>query len=67
VAVDTAKGRGTLSVGLDRKANTSRAVAHFRFVIFVLLRMAASAEAASVPMLLRPILRARGGVGMVRE
>ena len=36
-------------------------------VICVALRMAASAEAPSFPMLLLPILQARGGMGTVRE
>jgi hypothetical protein len=53
-------------MGIDMKANT-RVAAHPRLVIFVFLRMAASAEAPSAPMSLPPRLRARGGVGMVRE
>ena len=36
-------------------------------VIFVSLRTAARAEAPMALMMLRPILRARGGVGIVRE
>jgi len=55
-----------VSTGIDMKANT-RAAAHFRLVIFVSLRMAASAEAPLSPMLLQKRLRVRGGVGMVRE
>jgi hypothetical protein len=44
-----------VSMGIDTKANT-RAAAHPRFVICVSLRMAASAEAPSAPMLLYPRL-----------
>ena len=55
-----------VSVGIDTKANT-RAAAHSRLVICVSLRMAASAEAPLSPMSLFWRLRARGGVGMVRE
>ena len=55
-----------VSMGIDRKADALVA-AHSSLVICVSLRMAASAEAPLAPMLLRPILRARGGVGMVRE
>ena len=36
-------------------------------VIFVSLRMAASAEAPLAPMKLLPILQARGRMGMVRD
>ena len=43
------------------------AAAHPRVVICVSLRTAASAEAPLSPMLLYPILQARGGTGMVRE
>ena len=53
-------------MGIDRKADALVA-AHSSLVICVSLRMAASAEAPLAPMLLLPILRARGGVGMVRE
>jgi hypothetical protein len=53
-------------VGIDTKAN-AWAAAHSKLVICVSLRMAASAEAPSYPMPLSPRLRARGGVGMVRE
>jgi hypothetical protein len=42
-------------MGIDTKANT-RAVAHLRLMIFVSLRMAASAEAPLSPMLLPPSL-----------
>ena len=58
--------RAGVSMGIDRKADALVA-AHSSLVICVSLRMAASAEAPLAPMLLRPILRARGGVGMVRE
>ena len=44
-----------VSMGIDRKANT-RAVAHFRLVICVSLRMAESAEAPWSPILLFPRL-----------
>jgi hypothetical protein len=55
-----------LSAGIDTKANT-QAAAHSKLVICVPLRMVASAEAPSSPMLFHSRLRARGGVGMVRE
>ena len=42
-------------MGVDMKANT-RAAAHPRLVIFVSLRMAASAEAPSSPIWLDPRL-----------
>ena len=58
--------RAGVSMGIDTKANT-RAAAHSRLVICVNLRMEASAEAPWTPMLLPSRLRARGGVGMVRE
>ena len=48
-----------VSMGIDMKANTW-AAAHFRLVICVFLRMAASAEAPLSPMLLQKRLRARG-------
>jgi hypothetical protein len=69
--VETCKGTegkvfANMSAGIDTKANT-QAAAHSRLVICVVLRMAASAEAPLAPMLLYPRLRARGGVGMVRE
>ena len=54
-------------MGADTEANTSGAGAHLRLVIFVSLRMAASAVAPSAPMLLTPRLRVRGGARMVRE
>ena len=38
-------------MGAGTKANTSRAAAHLRSVIFVSLRMAASVEAPSSPIL----------------
>ena len=43
--------RAGMSTGIDMKAKT-RAAAHFRLVICVSLRMAASAEAPSSPMAL---------------
>ena len=46
-------------MGADRKANASEA-AHFRLVMFVSLRMAASAVAPLAPMPLLLRLRARG-------
>eukprot|EP00964_Phaeocystis_antarctica_P051171 scaffold29846_cov45-Phaeocystis_antarctica.AAC.3 len=46
-------------MGADTKANTSGAAAHLRSVIFVSLRMAASAEAPSTPSSLPTRLRAR--------
>ena len=47
-----------MSAGADMISNSMwAAVAHPRVVIFVSLRMAASAEAPSAPMSLRPILR----------
>ena len=49
-----------VSMGADRKANTSEAAAHFRLVMFVSLRMAASAVAPLAPMPLLLRLRARG-------
>jgi hypothetical protein len=55
-----------LAAGIDTKANT-RAAVHPRLVIFVSLRMAASAVTPSVPIVLCPRLRARGGAGMVGE
>ena len=58
---------GNVSAGADRKANSSGVAAHLRLVIFVLLRMAASAVAASALMWLPPRLRARGRMGTVRE
>jgi len=69
--VGTCKARegkvfANVSAGIDRKANTG-AAAHYRCVICVSLRMAASAEAPLSPIELRARLRATGGVGMVRE
>ena len=52
-------------MGADMKANTAGAAAHLRSVIFVLLRMAASAVAPLAPMTLPPRLRARGRMGTV--
>ena len=51
-------------MGIDTKAN-ARAAAHSRLVIFVSLRMAASAEAPFSPILFHRRLRARGGTEMV--
>ena len=45
-----------MSMGADTKANTTGEAAHLRLVIFVSLRMAASAEAPSTPILLPPRL-----------
>ena len=53
-----------VSAGADKH---SGAAAHFRLVIIVLLRMAASAVAASALMPLLPRLRARGRMETVRE
>ena len=53
-------GSRRVSAGTDTKANTSGAAAHLRLVIFVSLRMAASAVAPSAPMLLRSRLCERG-------
>ena len=55
-----------VSMGADTKANTSEAAAHLRLVIFVSLRMAASAVAPSSLMLLCSRLPARGRMGTVR-
>ena len=55
-----------VSMGADTKAN-AWAAAHFRLVIIVSLRMAASAEAPSSPTLFQARLRARGGAGMMGE
>ena len=51
-----------VSMGIDRKANTG-AAAHFKLVICVSLRMAASAVAPSALMKLFLRLRARGWSG----
>ena len=56
-----------MSAGADRKANSSGVAAHLRLVIFVLLRMAASAVMPLPPMSLPPRLRAKGRMGTVRE
>ena len=48
---------------LKRKQNTLEAAAHLRLVIFVSLRMAASAVAPSAPIILRQRLRARSRMG----
>ena len=54
-------------MGADTKANALGAAAHFRLVIFIPLRTAASAVAPLVPILLSPRLRARAEVGAERE
>ena len=53
-----------MSAGIDTEAN-AWAAAHFRLVICVSLRMAASAEAPSSPILFQARLRARGGAGIM--
>ena len=53
------------STGADTNEN-AQAAAHSRLVICVSLRMAASAEAPSSPMMLHPILQSMGKVGAVR-
>ena len=55
-----------VSMGADTK-EYSRAAAHCRVVIFVPLRMAASAVAPSAPISLELRLRTRGGAKMVGE
>ena len=50
-------------MGADAKAMLCWGGTHSRLVIFVSLRMAASAVAPSAPMLLYPRLRARGRTG----
>ena len=52
-----------MSTGADTKANTSGVAAHLRSVIFVSLRMAASAVAPWAPIWLPLRLRARGRMG----
>ena len=55
-------------MGADTKTNTTQgAAAHLRLEIIVSLRTAASAEAPSSPMKLPSRLRARDGMGTVRE
>ena len=56
-----------VSAGADTKANTRGAAAHLRLEIIVSLSTAASAEAPSSSMKLASRLRARDGMGMVRE
>ena len=53
-------------MGADTKANASGAAAHLRLVIFVSLRMAASAVAPLSPIPLLKRLRVRGLMGAVR-
>ena len=60
------KYTGGMSTGADIKAN-AWAAAHSRLVTCVSLRMAASAEAPSSPILFQARLRARGGAGMMGE
>ena len=55
-----------VSTGADTKAN-AWAAAHSRLVTCVSLRMAASAEAPSSPILFQARLRARGGAGKMGE
>ena len=55
-----------VAAGIDTEAN-AWAAAHFRLVICVSLRMAASAEAPLYPILLQASLQARGGAGMMGE
>ena len=52
-----------VSAGADTKANTLGAAAHLRLVIFVSLRMAASAVAPWAPIRLALRLQARGRMG----
>ena len=59
--------RTGVSMGADRKAINSEAAAHLRLVMFVSLRMAASAMAPSAPMLFSRRLRARGRIETVRK
>ena len=59
--------RPSVSMGTATKANTTGAAVHLRWEIIVSLRIAASVEAPSAPMLLPLRLRARCGMGMVRE
>ena len=54
-------------MGADTKANTSEAAAHFRLVIIVSLRMAASEVTPLSPMPLLLRLRVRGKMETVRE
>ena len=59
--------RASLSTGADTKANTLEAAAHLSLVIFVSLRMAASAVTPLALMPLASRLRERGRMGTVRE
>ena len=61
--VGTVIERAVVSRGADTKANTLGAAAHLRLVIFVSLRMAASAVAPWAPIWLPLRLRARGRMG----
>jgi len=63
----TQKQTGGVSMGVDTESEHSGAAAHSRLEICVSLRMAASAAAPLTPILFSARLRARGGVGMVRE
>ena len=69
VPVDTAKERGTCCECERTLTEIEHywVVAHPRMIIFVSLRMAASAEAPLSPMRLCRRLRARYGMGTVRE
>ena len=63
-----ARGRRmVMSMGADTKATLWGGGSHFRLVIFVSLRIAASAVAPSALMLLPLRLRARGRIGTVTE
>ena len=56
-----------VSMGHANTHSLSSAAAHFRLVICVSLRTAASAEKPSSPLLLPPTLRVSGGARIVRE
>ena len=66
-AKEVGKAFANVSVGADTKGNTSGVAAHSRLVIFVSLRMAASAITPLSLMPLRLRLRARGKMETVRE
>ena len=59
--------RVSVSMGIDRKANTLRVAAPWRSEICVSLRMAASAAAPLSPILFLQRLQSMGGVGAVRD
>ena len=54
-------------MGIDIKSERSGAAVHFRLVICVSLRTAASVEAPSSLIVFSARLRARGRMGTVRE